>query len=587
MRALAPRIALIALPFVLCTIAGASQAHAGWSAPQVLNAPSTDASGTHVVTTPLGETVTVWIEQDESNPFPMRMMARVKRADGTLEDAVEIAPELGGCVLDLATDGLGNVVASWQLPDSTIKAARRPPGGKFGPAEIVNDPPYSGGSSPVLAMNHGGDAAVMWAEFTQDGGGQWTHSVAVSRGGAPFGEPVQLEPWRDIAFGGYDVALTPIGDVVGVWSINPERWDPEDPTYGDPARVKTATLTPSGVVTSEQTLAEFSGAATCPQVLSDGRGRVAALWHEIHFDYCAVWGRDMLALRKAGPQFDQPVEVPTSAGNVSYGSLAVSEDGDITVAFSDQDGGEVVQGSFDKPLEVVVPRFPAYGTPSLSGAENGEVVFGSAEGSQLETARLRPNGDLDPPQDLRADCSHIRYATFDVNRSGLASAVMLSDDWNLELATDSSSAVPGTRRCNPGSASSWGEPDAPSAPSGSSAPPASSSGVTPAAAGLVLNVEKSQISRRGGKLRLKVRVNCGLACSLAAQGKLIGRGGKRLARATATRWLARGAGWLPLELKLPHGLPATRRPKRVSLRLTASDPGGNVLVRKLSVAVAR
>jgi hypothetical protein len=572
------RTGFIALSLALASMAIAElpSAAAGWSPPLVLSAPSTMNSSPHVVTTVRGEIVTVWIEEDVGDPFPMRMMARTRRADGTLEDPVELSPELRGCVLDLATDAFGNVIASWQLPDGAIKVARRPPDGKFGAPETVNGW-NDGGGSAELTMNARGDAALMWSEFRpHEYAGQWTHFAAVSRAGAPFSEPVLLEPWREVATGGYDVALTPSGDAVAVWTANPEQ-DPARPTYGDPARVETATLTRDGAVTPVQKLAEFEGAATCPQVLSDAHGRVAALWHEIHRNYCALWGRDMLALRMAGSRFDQPVEVPTSTGNVSRGSLAVSEDGQITVGFSDQDGGELLQGSFDTPLEVVVPAFPAQGdAPSLSGSETGELVFGPAEGQQLETARLRGNGDLAAVQDLRRDCAYVSYATFDVNRHGLAAAAMASGG-RVDLAVDSFSDPPGSRKCNPQSTGLWGSGG------GSGAPARGGPPVAPAAGGFALHIDKARLYRHDRKVRLTVRVHCGAACSVRGQGKLIGRDGSHLARASGRRSYSHGSGWLRLKFKAPRGLPASRRLKRASLRIIATDRSGNVLTGKLSV----
>ncbi|MDQ3935010.1 MAG: hypothetical protein M3340_10335 [Actinomycetota bacterium] len=569
--------------------AGAAVASAEWKQPQVVNRPGTYATGPKMVTTPLGEVVTVWVEQADASPFPMRMVSRVVRADGVVEPAVEIAGELAGCVLDLTTDALGNVIASWQLPDGTIKVARRAPGGVFGPPQIVAKP-ENGGSPPVIASNARGDIALMWAQFRpHETWGQWTHFVAVSRGGGSFGAPVQIEPWRPVATGGYDVALTPAGEVVGVWAANPER-EPERDTYGDPARVETATLTAAGLVTPVQKLAEFDGAATCPELAADAQGRLAALWHEIHTDYCAVWGRDMIALRRSGIQFEPPVEVPTSRGNVSRGELEVSDGGDITVAFSDQDGGEVVRGSFDSPLTVAVPQFPAQSTPSMGGNEGGDVLFGSDGGSHIQTARLRDDGTMEAPQDLRADCANVGYAQLDVNRNGLAAAAMMVDGGDLELTTDGPADAPGPRNCN--SSGAWvgpgGDPGSPAPggnPGGESSPPGSSGAppVGPAASGFGLNVDRSSLTGKGAKRRLKVRVSCGVSCTASLQAKLIGRDGRRLDRATAKRSLARGSGWLAVNLDVPK----RRRPKHASVRIVATDQHGNVLVRKLAVAARR
>jgi hypothetical protein len=111
--------------------------------------------------------------------------------------------------------------------------------------------------------------------------------------------------------------------------------------------------------------------------------------------------------------------------------------------------------------------------------------------------------------------------------------------------------------------------------------------VTLAAAGFSLNVERASLGAKGPKRRLKLRVNCRVACTASLQAKLIGRDGRRLDRATARRALRHGAGWLAVDLDVPKRLTSSRRPKHASVRLVATDRAGNVLVRKLTVAASR
>src|SRR2546423_6220166 len=96
---------LTALAAVVIVLAGASVAGAeGWGAPDTLALPSDDVNDQQLVATPAGEAVAGWIEQGRD---PIRAFAAIKRADGTLDGPVEIAGNVAGCVLDIATDAAG------------------------------------------------------------------------------------------------------------------------------------------------------------------------------------------------------------------------------------------------------------------------------------------------------------------------------------------------------------------------------------------------------------------------------------------------------------------------------------------------
>ncbi|HEX8744658.1 MAG TPA: hypothetical protein VF712_16155 [Thermoleophilaceae bacterium] len=598
------------LALLLALAAPATAAERVWQAPQLVSPDpeSTWTNDSQLVHTAAGETVALFLHMSNDWSGPTRVLARVRGADGLLRPVEELTDRPAGCVLDLATDALGNVVASWTLPDGRAQIARRPPGGKFGPPETVS-PAYEGNWTPSLAMNARGDVGLVWYRWKD----QRTNIQArVSHGGGPFG-PIHdiTEPEYPPYYGGVSGAMTPDGDLVAVWSKNPDGdGDPR------PARVEAATLFARGEVSRVRSLSVFDGWATCPQVLSDLRGRIAALWHEIYDDYCPVYGRTMVARRQAGhDEFDPPEEVPGTRGSVSPGTLAVSDEGRIAVSFSDWRGGHLAVGSFDDPLELVADYTHSSGEAAMAGGDGGEVVFGPRSGADVATSRLRADGSLAPAQDLREDCGAIDWTQLDVNGSGAAAALMTVGSGDLELVVDAPSALAGPLRCDPGQApgppreapppyvpppaepppaepppaAEPPPPDGHAAPEGMPPPPpADGSGPDtgwrppegpapgPAETGFGLAVESVTLSGSRHRPTYRIRVRCGVACSLSAVGLLRGKDGRRVVGATGTASAPDGVGVVKLRFRLPAKLASSRR-RKATVRIGAADRHGNVL----------
>jgi hypothetical protein len=436
-----------ALALFLVMAAPAAALERVWLPPQVLN-PDPENNWTNdpvVVRTVTGETVTAFLSLPNDG-WTTRVLVRVRNVDGTLGPIEELTDRPAGCVLDIATDALGNVVVSWVLPDGTVQIARRPAGGTFGEPETASP---GSNSMPSLTMNARGDIGLVWRRWI-NGTATGTSYIQgrVRLNGKGWGPVTDLSsPETPPYWGGVSGALTPGGDLVAVWTDNPDQsWSWDD----RPAHVRAATLFEDGRVSRVQELSTFQGWATCPQVLSDLKGRVAAIWHEIYDDYCPMHGRTMLAKRTDGDEFGPPEEVPGTRGNASPGELAVSEDGRIGVAFGGGygPGGNLAVGSFDEPLELVASVHG--GKPAMAGGESGEIVFGPNWGPDIMTGRLRSDGSLAPPQDLRDDCAEVTYATMDVNDDGAAAvATLMPWTGELELSVDAPSAFAGPLSCDP------------------------------------------------------------------------------------------------------------------------------------------
>ena len=628
--------AAAAFALLLVAAAPASGIERVWQPPQILNPdPANNWTNDPVmVRTATGETVTAFLSLPNEG-WTTRVLVRVRNVDGTLGPVEELSDYPAGCVLDIATDALGNVVVSWMRPDGSGQIARRPPGGKFGEPETIS-PGYESNGMPALTMNARGDIGLVWKTRDSDAPGAATHVQArVAPRGKPFGPIHDLsEPESPGYWGGVDGALTPDGDLVALWTDTPVDERDERPTH-----VRATTLFEDGRVNPVQELSTFQGWALCPQVLSDLRGRVAALWTEIYDDYCPIRGRLMLALRKNGDRFDPPQEVPGTRGAATPGDLAVSDGGQIGVAFSGGYGlqSKLAVGSFDEPLQLVA-GFEDSGKPLISGGEAGEIVFGPNWQADIVTGRMRPDGSFAPPQDLREDCAEVAYSVMDVNDDGAAAVASLMP-WTgeLELVADAPSAFAGPLRCDPDKAPGpppqepppyvpptdppqdgppqepelppapppsegpaadpqpqTGGPAAPpaeSAPSQGAAPPAygpraggpAPAGFSPAETGFDVVVDAVRRSGSVRKRTVKLRVRCGVACSLNALGLVTSsKDGRVLSRASAQRVARDGTAWIKLRFKLPSKLSASKR-RRAMVRIAAADAHGNYLQRDLRV----
>lgn len=414
-----PWLSLAALVLAL-TAWPAAPAAADWTDPERLTQPGTYSNGLHVVHTDAGETVAAWVEQDQDDPFPMRLAVAVKPADGPLETVQILADELAGCVLDVASDAAGNVAVSWQTPDGTIRVARRPAGGSFGPVETVREGRGGLGgstSTPHLSMSPDGDLAVTWMlwQNAYDAGAEtprMTAMAAISRDGAPFEAPVALT--EQVPDGGWshDSVITAAGELVVVWAETHE--DATNPGWvlSAPSRVHAVWRSAAGVNSDVQTLTETPNYVSCPRVAADASGRVATIWHEVEPVQCASGGFYKVALRMPGEPFANPAVVPGSSNSAAGGTLEMDAAGNMSIAFNSGDdpaGIRVVSGPFGGPLEVT--HSMGGGVADAAAAPGGTVVgrvpYPYAWGEPVEVGRLASEGGFSSASDVRKDCAGV------------------------------------------------------------------------------------------------------------------------------------------------------------------------------------
>jgi hypothetical protein len=555
------RAAVCAIFAVLGVAALAAPASA-WEPPRKIADAANGVNDLQLVVTSKGETVAAWIEQNHED---IRGFAAVVRADGTFEPAVELARNLGGCVLDIATGGDGTVIVALAHSDGRAVAFRRPPGGSFGGPESVADSD-SGSSIPALAMGTGGEAAILMRSFDPD-----TQSIrtVIHTSAGP-------EAWRagpvistDPEYGGFDVAVTPDGAAVGVWIVDPPRDDDnggggplpgtplEPPRERKPSAVKSATLFPDGRASAVQVLRESTSLKTCPEVEANALGQVAALWHEVDA-YCGEWGGDVLALRPAGAtQFKAPQVVPGAQSAAARGTLGLADDGRVTVTYDATNGGQLVSGPFDGTL--TARKLDA--APIAVGSDPAGVdLVAVRTGNGYATRRHTADGRLSAPSPFGVE-NMSDYVRVD-EAAGHAAGLALFDG-GLQLLRQAADAPPPP-----------GPPPPP--PGGPSGPVAGGPG-TPIGEPLSARIRRVRLDGR----RVLVDVFCSVRCTVSARADVLGRRGRRVTLRTGARSVE-GTGRLKARLSRRAVRRLGARPRVAVVRLEAKGPAG-----ERSVAVLR
>jgi PKD repeat protein len=350
---------------------------------------------------------------------------------------LDVAATTGVFSVRIATSRDGTTIAAWLRPDAggnTVRAAIRPPGGHFGPAETLSDPTVSA-TDPVVAIDRDDVVTVAWIQGSvvrsvrRPAGGTWpTAADPVSQSGAAapalaagaaggavlawdrndgtahhvesavrpngatiFGSPTAVSDAAAGSFCRPQVAMDDAGDVGVLWQrfydtgvgTPPQRWVEEASTK--PAGAPFPTASPGRVALSSTTV---GGAGTCTYALSmTPSGSATALW-----DYADAGGvyRVYSASRVPGAAFATATwggSAPTSsAGDTNFAPrLALDDAGDAQALWNAASG---VLGSLR-------PALGGFGVPqTLSDASGGDPqIAGSAGGDAMAIWQGQLGGD--------------------------------------------------------------------------------------------------------------------------------------------------------------------------------------------------
>jgi hypothetical protein len=260
----------------------------------------------------------------------------------------------------IATDGKGNVIATWREVDGdawAIRAAVRPKGGGWTSKRISDLAPAI--ESPELAMDRLGNAVVLWQRTDVNGS---VVQAAVRPAGGDWSDVEDLSATTDLAF--EPAVSAENGRLAALWVVLRNRhtylmsssrsivgdWSPAETLAGpvgnpgspgialddDGAEVaawlwsngahqvvEAASRAPAGSWSTPTVLSRPDRTASRPRLAMDSDGHAIAGWVRTNGD----WTIPEAASRASDGTWGQPVSLSNRAGNVRALDLDMTRDG--------------------------------------------------------------------------------------------------------------------------------------------------------------------------------------------------------------------------------------------------------------------
>ncbi len=222
----------------------------------------------------------------------------------------------------IASDGAGNIAAVWREVDgdtSSIRAAFRPKGAPWGPAQRISLP-AAATEGPKLAMDRSGNAVAIW--HSSSGGQNSVVQAAVRPAGGSWSAPQDLSAPSEAAFNA-DVAVA-AGRVTAVWTVLHD-WRPV---------VQSSSRMIAGTWAAAETISGPIGSAYVPVVAMDEQGGAVASWQWWDGAYRVV----QAASRPAGGSWSTPEELSGPGRSASAPRVAMDANGNALVGWIRSNG---------------------------------------------------------------------------------------------------------------------------------------------------------------------------------------------------------------------------------------------------------
>lgn len=537
-----------------------------------------------MVTTPEGETVVAWQEEvpDDSKPFGTRqeLWVAVKPANGPLGKPELISRDIADCTVQLEVDGQGNVALSWgRYTMQYISTTLRRPGGQWQEPLAVPEADNSGGNGYKMDVA-GGDVAVGFAHYDiEDNQISAVYRATISRDGQPYGEYGTLaqsgfvDHW-DHEPGGFDLALSPSGEVSMVWARTDNDLD------DGPWIVQTAHLSPEGVPSAVQTLADDPAEKSCPQIDADDAGNVAVLWMA---EGCGSRSLQ-LATRGPGQAFGPPFTVsegPDGAPELDLGAA----DGTLAVGYSQMDTLRTAYSQFPDPPQTTDGAHGRF--EDINVLDAGLAVVGAwTDSGDLMVGNIAADGTVERGPTVETDSYFPLVGPLPAER-----AAVLAYEYGkgLRLWTGSLE-IPPPPEPEP-------EPEVPGEPEPGPAVPGGGPVTQTVNQPGQLDLFDGGTTELALARELQRQVGCSVACTVRASAKIgvpVRGGGNRVFRLRGSS--RSGLAWSPIDVNLRVRREAYRvalgalrrgRPVQVQLRLAATAPGLPEARRKSTVSLQR
>ena len=210
------RGAALAVLFVIAAVGGpavAPAAAAGWLAP--VGVSQSAGSGPQVAVDHVGDVVVAWTRNDGSNAI---VQAAVRPAGGAFSAPVDLsAAGEDASAPSVAIDAAGDAVVVWTRSDGSntiVQASSRPAGGAFSVPVDLSDAGRDA-SSPQVAMDAAGDAVAVWTRF--NGGNTIVQAARRFAGSPTFFGGTDVSASGQNAVGPH-VAMNHDGDAIVLWT---------------------------------------------------------------------------------------------------------------------------------------------------------------------------------------------------------------------------------------------------------------------------------------------------------------------------------------------------------------------------------
>jgi len=311
-----------------------------------------------------------------------------------------LEPQPGVASVQVAVDGRGDTIVVWTQRVGTeqhVRAAIRPAGGTFGPAQMLGEtfPCYLLsfiGAAPALAAGANGDAVVVWAHPLA---ATTVIQASVRRAGGAFGPAVTLSDGGRTAGRDPDVAIAADGSATAVWSWH----DGANTVIQAARRAPGGAFPPPG---GAQTLSAAGRDASAPRVAMNDRGDTAVVWTRSN-------GANRIAqarVRRAGAAYAGAVNLSASGADAAAPAVALDPAGRATAVWLRANHVEsrflTAAGALDGGVDDVSDAADAGGSPSVAlDAANNAVAVWTGNNS-TKAAWRASRASFSPPQAISA-----------------------------------------------------------------------------------------------------------------------------------------------------------------------------------------
>jgi hypothetical protein len=199
--------------------AGPASATPVFLSPTEMSDAGQDAFEPQIVVDSTGLEHHVWTRSDGTNTriqYRQRTQAGAFGSVETISAAGQDASQP-----DIDVDSAGNVTVIWTRSDGSnlrVEAAERPPGGPFGPVELVSNAGQTT-DKPHVSVDDNGKAVAIWIRYDAGSGGTGVIQAATRPAGGMFGTPTTVSDTGQVAFEP-QVESGPVADAnaVLIWS---------------------------------------------------------------------------------------------------------------------------------------------------------------------------------------------------------------------------------------------------------------------------------------------------------------------------------------------------------------------------------